>query len=68
MHIKAALTINAHDHGMRLFLAVVIIILLCAGDQAYMRGRNTELAMSALRSVAASINRQTDNLLRHLRG
>jgi hypothetical protein len=51
-----------------LFWAAVIIVLLCAADRAYMQGRNTELAMSAFRSVAAAINRQADNLLRHVRG
>jgi hypothetical protein len=53
---------------MRLFLAAVIIIVLCAADRAYMGGQNAALAMSAIRSVAATINRQADDLLRHVRG
>jgi hypothetical protein len=52
---------------MRWFYAVVVVAVLVAADRAYMRGANTELALSAMRSVAATINRQVDDLLRYLR-
>jgi hypothetical protein len=67
MHVKAALTINAHDHGMRLFLAAVIIILLCAADRAYMGGANMRLAMSGAKSIAAVFNRKADDVLAYLK-
>jgi hypothetical protein len=50
------------------FLAFAIVALLYSADQAYMRGQNTELAMSVLRSVAAAINREAVNLLRQVHG
>jgi hypothetical protein len=56
------------NHCIRWFLAFAIIALLCAADRAYMGGQNAALAMSAIRSVAATINRQADDLLRHVRG
>jgi hypothetical protein len=40
---------------MRLFVAALVIVVLCAADHAYMRGQNTALAMSAMRAVAATI-------------
>jgi hypothetical protein len=52
---------------MRWFYAALVIAVLAAADRAYMHGQNTELAMSGLRSVAATINRQVDDLMRHLR-
>jgi hypothetical protein len=52
---------------MRWFYAALLIIVLLAVDRAYMRGENTELVLSAVRSVAATINRGTDELLRYLR-
>ena len=52
---------------MRWLYAAVVIAVLVAADRAYMRGENTELALSVARSVAAAINRQVDDLLRYVR-
>jgi hypothetical protein len=52
---------------MRLFLAAVIIILLCAGDRAYMGGANTRLVISGMKSTAAVFNRKADDVLAFLR-
>jgi hypothetical protein len=52
---------------MRWFWIALIIVLLSAADRAYMGGQNAAFAMSGLRSLAAAINRQTDDLLRYLR-
>jgi hypothetical protein len=52
---------------MRWFYATAVIAVLIAADRAYMRGENTELALSVARSVAATINRQMDDLLRYVR-
>jgi hypothetical protein len=56
------------NHFTRWLLAFVAIALLCAADQAYMRGRNTELAMSTVRSAVATVSREAANLLRQVRG
>jgi len=52
---------------MRWFSAIVIIILLCAADRAYVGGANTRLVMSGVNSVAAAISRKADDLLVYLR-
>lgn len=52
---------------MRLFVIAFVIIMLCAADRAYMGGKNMSLAVSAARSVGATINRQMDDLLRYLK-
>jgi len=52
---------------MRWFGVALVVVLLCAADRAYMQGQNTALAMSAARSVAATVNRQLDNLLGYLK-
>jgi hypothetical protein len=52
---------------MRLFLVAFVILILCAADRAYMDGKNMSLAVSAARSVGATVNRQLDDLLRYLK-
>ncbi len=52
---------------MRWFWAVLIVIVLSAADRAYMDGQNTAFVVSGMRSLATTLNRQVEDLLRHLR-
>ncbi len=52
---------------MRWFWTVLIIIVLSAADRAYMDGQNTAFVVSGMRSLAATFNRQVEDLLRYLR-
>jgi len=52
---------------MRWFWIAFIVILLSAADRAFMDGQNAALVVSGARSLAATINRQVDDLLRYLR-
>jgi len=52
---------------MRWFWIAFIVIVLSAADRAFMDGQNTAFVMSGARSVAATVNRHVDDLLRYLR-
>ena len=52
---------------MRWFWIVLVIIVLSAADRASMDDENAAFVVSGMRSAAAAINRQVDDLLRYLR-
>jgi hypothetical protein len=52
---------------MRLFLAILIILVLVVLDRAYMDGQNAALIMSLVRRGAAAINDWANHLIGSLR-
>ena len=55
------------NSSMRWFWIALIVIVLSAADRALMGGQNAAFVMSGARSLAATVNRQVDDLLRYLR-
>lgn len=52
---------------MRWFWIVLVIVVLSAADRAYMDGQNMTFVVSGMRALAATFNRQVEDLLRYLR-
>jgi len=52
---------------MRWFWIALVIFVLSALDRAYMDGQNTAFVVSGMHALAATVNRQVDDLLRYLR-